>query len=252
MTTAAPAARLRVVDATRRPERALKVDLPFADRVEAGRLLGAELASRRLSLNRVVLALPRGGVPVGFEVAKALYCPFDVVIVRKLGVPWQKELAMGAIAGDGARILDHDLIRTMEIPQDAIDAVLERERKELARRERLYHGGSAPAAIKAEALRGMDVVLVDDGIATGSTMIAAARHVTSQRPRRLIIAAPVAAYDSGQRLLAEADECVFLALPSPFYAVGEWYRDFRQIEDEEVLEILAVAAKTLPTTPSGT
>jgi putative phosphoribosyl transferase len=208
------------------------VELPFQDRAEAGRLLGAELATRKLAANTVVLALLRGGLPVGVEVAEALKAPLDIVVVRKIGVPWQPELAMGAIAG-GTRVLNHRLIRALRISSDEVEAVVARESKEMDRRERLYRGG-----LPAPNLQGRSVVLVDDGLATGSTMVAAARHVRSVQPDKLIIAVPVASSRACSRLRGEADECVCLALPEPFFGVGEWYVDFPQVSDAEVREIL--------------
>jgi putative phosphoribosyl transferase len=214
--------------------------LPFQDRVQAGRLLGAELATRELAANTVVLALPRGGVPVAAEVAEALKAPLDVVVVRKLGVPWQPELAMGAIAG-ATRVLDHRLIRELGVSDEELEGVVARETLEMERRERLYRGG-----LPALHLRGRTVVLVDDGLATGSTMVAAARHVRGAHPQRVIVAVPVASSEACGRLRAEADECISLALPEPFYAVGEWYLDFRQTTDAEVQEILRCSRSLAP------
>jgi predicted phosphoribosyltransferase len=208
------------------------IELPFQDRSEAGRLLGAELAKHRLAPNSIVLALPRGGLPVGVEVAKALKVPLDIVVVRKLGVPWQPELAMGAIAG-GIRVLDHELIRMLSILDEDIEAVVARETKEMERRDMLYRSG-----LPVLKLDGLTVVLVDDGLATGSTMLAAARHVRSAHAKKLIIAVPVASSQACARLTSEADECICLAVPEPFCAVGEWYMDFRQVTDEEVQNIL--------------
>jgi putative phosphoribosyl transferase len=204
----------------------------FQDRVQAGRLLGAELAGRDLAGNTVVLALPRGGVPVGAEVAETLKAPLDVIVVRKLGVPWQPELAMGAVAG-GTPVLDHPLIRELRISDEDVEAVVVRETQEMERREKLYRGGRP-----APALRDRTVVLVDDGLATGSTMVAAVRHVRGLHPHRLIVAVPVASPEACVRLRAEADECICLAAPEPFCAVGQWYAEFPQLSDEEVQQIL--------------
>lgn len=208
------------------------VKLPFRGRSEAGRLLGAELAIHRLGPKPIVLALPRGGLPVGFEVADDLNAPLDIVVVRKLGVPWQPELAMGAIAGS-TRVLDNQLIREVRISEAELGAVFAREMKEAERRERLYRGDQP-----AVNLRGRAVILVDDGLATGATMTAAARHVRSLHPERLIIAVPVGSSDACRRLRKEADELICLAEPEPFFAVGEWYTDFYQVSDLEVQEIL--------------
>ena len=208
------------------------VKLPFQDRADAGRLLGAELAMRQFAANRIVLALPRGGLLVGVEVAEALKAPLDLMVVRKLGVPWQPELAMGAIAG-GTRVLDLPLIRDLRISDEEIEAVIASEAREMQRREELYRRG-----FPAPDLGGRTVVLVDDGLATGSTMVAAARHARSLHPQRLIVAVPVASSDACDRLKREADECVCLTVPEPFFAVGEWYSDFRQVTDPEVQEIL--------------
>jgi putative phosphoribosyl transferase len=208
------------------------IELPFQDRAEAGRLLGADLATRKLAANTVVLALLRGGLPVGVEVAEALKAPLDIVVVRKIGVPWQPELAMGAIAG-GTRVLNQRLIRELRISNDEVEAVVAREAQEMDRRERLYRGD-----LPAVNLQGRTVVLVDDGLATGSTMVAAARHVRSVHPAKLIIAVPVASSQACSRLRGEADECVCLAMPALFFGVGEWYVEFRQVSDAEVQGIL--------------
>ena len=210
------------------------IQLPFADRAEAGRLLAAELASHKLPGSVIVLALPRGGLPVGREVAEALGAPLDVVVVRKLGVPWQPELAMGAVAGDSFQTLDGELIGELRVSREEIDAAVARESAEVARREKLFRKGRP-----ALDLHGRTVVLVDDGLATGSTMLVAARYVRSLKPRQTLIAVPVGSVQACQRLKKEADECVCLATPQPFTAVGEWYLDFRQVTDGEVQRCLA-------------
>ena len=208
---------------------AFVIRLPFADRVEAGRLLAAELATHKLPANVVVLALPRGGLPVGLEIAKAFGAPLDVVVVRKLGVPWRPELAMGAITSGSMQILDEDLIGALGIPRERIDAVITREKAEVERRENLYRKGRP-----ALDLHGRTVVLVDDGLATGSTMLVAARYVRSLKPGKTLIAVPVGSVEACQRLKKEADDCVCLATPETFAAVGQWYVDFRQVTDTEV------------------
>jgi putative phosphoribosyl transferase len=207
--------------------------LPFRDRTEAGRLLAIELSTRDLGEDVLVLALPRGGLPVAVEVAQKLNAPLDIIIVRKLGVPWQPELAMGALAGT-TRILDHALIDQLRISDSDIDAVTARESEELERRERLYRG-RRPLPV----LAGRTVILVDDGLATGSTMLAAVHHVRSARPKTVIVAVPVASTQACGRFKKEADDCICLATPEPFIAVGEWYEDFRQVNDSQVQEILS-------------
>lgn len=209
------------------------LQLPFRDRAEAGRLLGAQLAGRNLPKDSIVLALPRGGVPVGFEVARALGLPLDVIVVRKLGVPWQPELAMGAIASGGVRVLDEELIRIEGIAQDDVEKIAAREAHEAERRDQLYRAGRA-----ALELRNRTVILVDDGLATGSTMRAAVNCVKRLHPSAVIVAAPVGSRQACVHLRDAADECVCLAVPEPFGAVGEWYEDFRQTSDAEVRNLL--------------
>jgi predicted phosphoribosyltransferase len=198
-------------------------------------LLAEELKHHKLPLNTVILALPRGGVPVGFAIAQALHLSLDVVVARKLGVPWQPELAMGAIAGE-ALALDQPLIRDLRIPRQDVDAVVARESAELERREKLYRG-----ARRAPVVRGRTAVLVDDGLATGSTMLAAARYVRSLLPVSLRIAVPVGSRQACQLVESEGDECICLAKPLPFAAVGQWYEDFRQVSDAEVTNQLELS-----------
>ena len=198
--------------------------------------MGAELAVRKLPKDSIVLALPRGGVPVGFEVARALGAPLDVVVVRKLGVPWQPELAMGAIASGGVRILDEKLIRQEGVSQEEIEKIVIREALEAERREQLYRAGRP-----ALDVRNRTVILVDDGLATGSTMLAAVKCVKSLHPSAVIVAAPVASRQACAHIREWAGECVCLATPRPFSAVGEWYEDFRQTSDLEVRDLLARA-----------
>ena len=209
------------------------LQLPFRDRAEAGRLLGSKLAGSDWAKDSIVLALPRGGVPVAFEVARALGLPLDVIVVRKLGVPWQPELAMGAIASGGMRVLDQDLIRLERISQEDVEAIAAREKLEAERRERLYRAGRPPLE-----LRDRMVILVDDGLATGSTMLAAVKCVKSLQPSSVIAAVPVASRQACAQLRQVADECVCLAIPEPFGAVGEWYEDFQQTSDAEVRDLL--------------
>src|SRR4051794_40685913 len=203
----------------------------FQDRTHAGRRLAAELAPYAGRPNLLVLALPRGGVPVGFEVAQALGAPLDVFLVRKLGLPGHEELAMGAIASGGIRVLNPDVVRMLRVPEHVIDAVAEKEQRELERRERAYRGDRPEPEI-----RGRTVILVDDGLATGSTMRAAVQALRSEHPERLVVAVPVAAPETCDAFRDEVDDIVCAVTPEPFYAVGLWYRDFSQTTDEEVHE----------------
>jgi len=209
--------------------------MQFIDRRHAGRLLAQELARYRDDPAVVVLALPRGGVPVAFEVATALHAPLDVFIVRKLGLPGHEEFAMGAIASGGVMVMNPD-VAGFHVPQTAVDAVAARERAELDRREQLYRGDRAPLE-----LRNRIVILVDDGLATGSTMLAAVRSVRLQNPGSVVVAVPVASPEAVQALRSEADDVVCLATPDPFRAVGLWYRDFGQTSDDEVRQLLESA-----------
>lgn len=209
----------------------------FSDRSDAGRQLASLLTAYANRGDVIVLALPRGGVPVAYEVASALHAPLDVFLVRKLGVPGHSELAMGAIASGGVRVLSDDIIGPLGIPQAAIEEVTERERVELDRRDRMYRNGRPPAD-----LEGRTVILVDDGLATGATMEAAILAARQAKPARVVVAAPVGAPDTCQRLAAAADEVVCVATPEPFQAVGLWYERFDQTSDEEVIELLQKAA----------
>lgn len=209
----------------------------FLNRADAGRSL-----SRRLTdfVNRpgvVVLALPRGGVPVGFEVALELGAPLDVFVVRKLGVPGHPELAMGAIASGGVQVLSADLIDELGISPTTVDQMAARERFELERRDRLYRG-DRPFTLQPDAT----VILVDDGLATGATMEAAIQAVRLYQPARVVVAVPVGAKETCERLRRVADEVVCAATPEPFRAVGQWYECFDQTTDEEVIELLHRAA----------
>ena len=206
---------------------------PFTNRAEAGELLAArftELADRD---GVIVLALPRGGVPVGYEVARSLRVPLDVFVVRKLGVPGHEELAMGAIASGGVRLLNHEVVDALGIPGALIDQVARREQAELERRERLYRGNRPPVSLTNKT-----VILIDDGLATGSTMRAAVAAIRRQEPARIIVAVPVGAPSTCEEMRDVADDVVCLRTPEPFVAVGLWYRDFSETSDAEVGELL--------------
>jgi predicted phosphoribosyltransferase len=206
---------------------------PFADRREAGAALAQRLKAYKGRADVVVLALPRGGVPVAFEVARELGAPLDVFVVRKLGLPAHRELAMGAIASGGVRILNDDVVRWYGIPTAAIDAVAREEQSELERRERLYRADLAPLD-----LRGRVVLLIDDGLATGSTMRAAVEAVRLHQPSRIVVAVPVGSPETCQEFSEVADEIVCARTPQPFSAVGQWYRDFSETSDDEVRTLL--------------
>jgi len=208
--------------------------MAFRDRADAGRALAAELGHLAGDPALLVLGLQRGGVPVAYEVARALDAPFDVLLVRKLGVPGQQELAMGAIAGGGVRILHQAVIDALAIPPGVVDAVADREGAELARREQAYRA-DRPAVDVA----GRTVVVVDDGVATGSTMRAAVAALRAQRAGRIVVAVPVGAAETCQELAAEADELVCPNMPAGFHAVGQWYDDFSQTTDDEIRALLA-------------
>lgn len=205
----------------------------FHDRRDAGKQLAKSLGAYAGRHDVIVLALPRGGVPVGYEVARALDAPLDVFIVRKLGVPGQEELAMGAIASGGIRVLDRALIEQLHIPDLAIERVEQFERRELERRERLYGG-----AHHAPDVHGQVVILVDDGIATGASMHAAIDALRQQEPKAIVVAAPVGAPETCSTLGLKADACACLSSPRPFYGVGMWYEDFDQTTDDEVRALL--------------
>lgn len=210
--------------------------LPYGDRQEAGQVLARALEQERGRPGLLVLALPRGGVAVGFEVARALDAPLDVFVVRKLGLPGHEEYAIGAIASGGVRVLNSDPGVTVS-PQ-ALARVIEREQAELARREQLYRGGQPPLE-----LQGRTVIVVDDGLATGATMRAAAQAIRRRQPARLVVAVPVGAPETCRSLRAEADAVVCPAMPQPFRAVGLWYRDFPQSTDDEVRLLLDEARR---------
>jgi predicted phosphoribosyltransferase len=213
----------------------------FRDRSEAGRYLADFLREYAAFPNVLVLALPRGGVPVAFEVARELNAPLDVFLVRKLGLPGHEELAMGAIASGGVRVLNEDVVQSFRVPDAIIDAVARAEEQELARREVAYRGDRPPPRVD-----GRQVILIDDGLATGSTMRAAAKALRALSPARLVIAVPVAAPETCASLRAEVDDIVCAVTPEPFYAVGWWYDDFSQTSDEEVRELLERSAEASP------
>ena len=209
----------------------------FQDRFEAGRFLASKLTQFANRPDVVVLALPRGGVPVGFEVAKALNAPLDVFVVRKLGLPGQPELAMGAIASGGVRVLNEDVVRALGIPDQLIDAVAAKEQSEVERREREYRDGRPPIDV-----RGRTVILVDDGLATGSSMRVAAAALRQKQPAQIVVAVPVASPATCAEFQSEVDKVICAVTPEPFWAVGQWYRDFSQTSDEEVRDLLRRAA----------
>ena len=206
---------------------------PFADRREAGRELAHQLRSYRGRSDVVVLALPRGGVPVGFEIAETLGTPLDVFVVRKLGMPGHPEFAIGAIASGGVRVLNEDTIRWYQIPDHVIDAVARQEQGELERREHAYRGGRP-----LTDLRDRTVILVDDGLATGASMRAAVQAVRAHHPARVIVAVPVGAPETCEAFADITDETICARTPEPFSAVGLWYRDFSQTTDDEVRHLL--------------
>jgi putative phosphoribosyl transferase len=210
----------------------------FRDRIDAGRQLAQLLARYRHRSDVVVLGLPRGGVPVAAEVARALQAPLDVFLVRKLGVPGQEELAMGAIASGGVRVLNHGIVAALGIPREVIEAVTRTQQEELARRERELRGSRPPPP-----LRGRTIILVDDGLATGSTMRAAVIAVRHEDPREVVVAVPVAALPTYLAMHDFADDVVAVEVPDDLYAVGAWYQDFSQIDDEEARAIVESAPR---------
>jgi len=209
----------------------------FRDRTEAGERLAGRLVAYQDRPDVVVLALPRGGVPVAFAVARALHVPLDVFLVRKLGLPGHEELAMGAIASGNVRVLNDDVVHMLQIPGHVIDAVAVEEQQELDRRERDYRGDRTVPDV-----RGRTVILIDDGLATGSTMRAAVAALRQQEPARIVVAVPVGAPETCAELQSEADEVICAETPEPFGAVGLWYEDFKQTTDADVHELLERAA----------
>jgi putative phosphoribosyl transferase len=215
----------------------------FDGRVQAGRLLGQHLSALNLPKPVIVLALPRGGVPVAAEVARALNAPLDLLLVRKIGAPWQRELALAAVVEGNPPdiVVDEDVRRSVSADAPYIEAQAEAQLREIARQRQAYLRGRAPIAVQ-----GCTVIVVDDGVATGTTMRAALKALRRRRPGRLVLAVPVAPRDTLQALTAEVDEVVCLATPHPFFAVGEHYRRFDQVEDDEVIEALDAAGRAAP------
>jgi len=209
----------------------------FEDRFDAGRVMASKLGEFSGRNDVVVLALPRGGVPVGYEVAQALRAPFDVFVVRKLGTPGQEELAMGALASGGVTVLNREVIQALGIPRQTINAVVAREERELERREREYRG-QRPAA----SVRGRTAIVVDDGLATGSSMRVAAKALRKEAAAEIVVAVPVASASTCSEFELEVDKVVCATTPEPFSAVGQWYRNFSQTTDEEVRDLLGRSA----------
>jgi putative phosphoribosyl transferase len=214
---------------------------PYPDRASAGEVLAGELAAYAGRSDVVVLALPRGGVPVGYEVAKRLGAPLDVFLVRKLGAPGQEELAMGAIASGDVVVLNPEVVQALKVPRDELKQEVERERQELARREQIYRG-SRPALDVA----GKTAILIDDGLATGSTMRAAVAALKRRDPARIVVAVPVGARSTCDELRSVGDDCICVLAPEHFRAVGLWYDNFEQISDDEVCYWLNRAAEKVP------
>ena len=212
------------------------MNIPFRNRTEAGRFLARKLMKYAGHGNVLVLALPRGGAPVAFEVASALGAPLDVLVVRKLGVPGREELAMGAIASGGVRVINHPVVEAMGIPDRVIDAVEARERRELDRREKAYRGNRPFPDVE-----GQTVILVDDGVATGSTELAAIGALRQLGAQRIVMAAPTVARSTYGQLIRAVDDFAAVIVPEEFFGVGEWYEDFSQTTDEEVRTFLEQA-----------
>lgn len=213
----------------------------FLNRTESGQFLAENLSDYANREDVLVLALPRGGVPLAAEVAKKLCAPLDVFVVRKLGLPGHPELAMGAIASGGVRVFNGEVVNALRIPDEVIDAVSAEELAELQRREKVYRAGLPPLDVE-----GKTIIVVDDGIATGSTMLAAVSALRQLNAARIIIAAPVVAASTYREMQRAADEVTAVIIPERFHAVGQWYKDFSQTSDEEVRDLLAQAASRQP------
>lgn len=210
----------------------------YKDRVQAGKYLAKELQTYAKNPDVIVLGLPRGGVVVAYEVARELELPLDIFLVRKLGVPGYEELAMGAIASGGVRVMNEDVLRMINISQDKIEAAVKREEKELERQEKAYRGNRPGLDLSSKV-----VILVDDGLATGATMRAAVSALHKKHPRKIIIAVPVAAPETCEDFRSKVDDLVCAMTPAHFHAVGEWYEDFPQNTDEEIQQLLYQAKK---------
>jgi putative phosphoribosyl transferase len=210
----------------------------YHDRTQAGCILASMLTTYTNRRDVLILALPRGGVPVAYEVANALHVPLDVFLVRKLGVPGHEELAMGAIATGGIRVINEEVVRSLHIPPQVLDAVAFREEQELERREQLYRDDQPSPVVHNQT-----VILIDDGLATGATMRAAVHALQVQEPTKIVVAVPVAAYATYRQFRAEVDEIICAQIPEVFSGVGWWYEDFAQISDQQVRELLSLSAQ---------
>lgn len=218
----------------------------FRDRREAGRRLAAELTDRVFEADPVVLGLARGGMPIADEVATGLEAPMDVFVVRKLGVPYQPELAFGAIASGGVRILNDEIVRAADISDNTVERVTRRERRELQRRERTYRGDKPPVDLQAKT-----AVVVDDGIATGASMTVAVEAIRRQNPAEIIAASPVSARRSKQKIAEKVDKIVVLSTPEPFGGVGAWYENFGETTDDDVRELMRASSNSPGIESSG-
>ena len=216
----------------------MKLDLPYRNRAEAGRFLAEALSHYKAKPGVIVLGLTRGGVPVAVEVAQALRAPLDAIVVRKLTPPSEPELAIGAIAADGIQVLDRESVRVLGLSDGDICETANNQRKELERQEGLYRSGRPPLELKERT-----AILVDDGLATGSTMLAAVAFARKRKAKRVVVAVPIGSAQALNKVRSQADECVCLAAPDRFYAVGEWYWNFLPVSDDEVVKFLDDNAK---------